>query len=155
MGDAPPPRVRAHVDAAGLGDIVHFVDWVPHETGQVLIRDADLLLLLAQRQPLQVPNKLYEYLGSRNPILAFADARGETARMLERVAGHGLVTESDDPGHARATLAALLRGARNRGASERAAGSLTDGILRAWTMEQQLAALPEIIDQARGARRSG
>jgi glycosyltransferase involved in cell wall biosynthesis len=80
------------VDALGLGQTVRIHDWVSHDEIQRVLRSADLLLLLAQRQPLQVPNKLYEYLGTRVPILAIVDEDGETARMLRQVGGHYVVT---------------------------------------------------------------
>lgn len=84
--------------AAGLGlePYVGFVPWLPHAEVERRLRAADLLLLLAERQPLQVPNKLYEYLGARRPMLVFADPDGETARMVRAVGGHHLV-RSEDP----------------------------------------------------------
>ena len=80
----------------GLGDVVRFSDWLPHAESLELIRSADLLLLLAQNQPLQVPNKLYEYLGTGVPILAFADAGGETSHLLHKAGGHYVISEDDD-----------------------------------------------------------
>ncbi|MBK8005449.1 MAG: glycosyltransferase family 4 protein [Gemmatimonadetes bacterium] len=87
--------VEAEVRALGLDSVVRFTDWLPHERTQDLLRTADALLLLAQGQPDQVPNKLYEYLGTRRPILAFVDAGGETARMLQEAGGHAVVASSD------------------------------------------------------------
>jgi len=98
------------------------------------------LLLLAQDQPAQVPNKLFEYLGARKPILAFADAHGEVARMLRRVGNHYLVAQ-DDPALAETVLDRALRDLR-------AAGGMhtEEDVLREWTtqhqMEQLLLALP-------------
>ena len=54
------------------------------------------LLLLAQNQPDQVPNKLYEYLGTRRTILAFVDQDGESAAMLRQVGGHYLFSGSEE-----------------------------------------------------------
>jgi glycosyltransferase involved in cell wall biosynthesis len=86
----------------GLEPFVRFEDWLPHEATQELVRCADVLLLLAQGQPDQVPNKLYEYLGTRRPILAFVDEGGEAARMLRETGGHVLVTSDslDEAVHA-------------------------------------------------------
>ncbi|MBK8005214.1 MAG: oligosaccharide flippase family protein [Gemmatimonadetes bacterium] len=84
--------IEALVRDAGISAFVQFEDWLPHDACQRLVNEADVLLLLAQRQPDQVPNKLYEYLGSRRPILAFVDEEGESARMLREVGGHALVT---------------------------------------------------------------
>ena len=94
--------VEAAVRDLGLGDIAHFRDWVPPSTVRTILDQADLLLLLAQDQPDQVPNKLYDYLGARKPILAFADAQGETACMLRQVGGHFVVGNQDEPAAAEA-----------------------------------------------------
>lgn len=87
--------VENEVSRLGLADIVRFHDWVPHEEAQAFIRRAGVLLLLAQNQPDQVPNKLYEYLGTRRPILAFVDAGGESELMLREAGGHFIVTTQD------------------------------------------------------------
>jgi len=87
--------VQKEIDTLGLADVVRIHDWLPHADAKAFVAEADALLLLAQQQPDQVPNKLYEYLGTRHPILAFADADGETARMLRLVGGHHLVTGDD------------------------------------------------------------
>jgi hypothetical protein len=84
--------VEEMVSANGLSDIVQFHDWMPHEQAQAMMRRANLLLLIALGQPLQVPNKLFEYLGTRIPILGLVDAGGETQRMLLRVGGQYVVS---------------------------------------------------------------
>ena len=99
--------VEREVERLGLTSMVRFTDWVPHEEAQATIAGADLLLLLAQDQPLQVPNKLYEYLGTRIPILAYADEEGESAAILREAGGHYLVT-SANPGAAAGFLAQAL-----------------------------------------------
>lgn len=85
-----------YVDAIGIGDRVRFLDPMPHSECQRMVADADVLLLLAQDQPAQVPNKLYEYLGARKPILAYVDRAGESAQLLESAGGHHLVYGGDD-----------------------------------------------------------
>lgn len=132
--------VEQLVQDLGLSATVHFLDWVPHRVCLEIIEHAHLLLLLAQDQPAQVPNKLFEYLGARKPILAFADAHGEVARMLRRVGNHYLVAQ-DDPALAETVLDRALRDLR-------AAGGMhtEEDVLREWTtqhqMEQLLLALP-------------
>ncbi|HTL06314.1 MAG TPA: hypothetical protein VL241_11240 [Gemmatimonadales bacterium] len=76
--------VVALVQQLGLADFVRFEDWLPHAAVRERLAGADALLLFAQGQPLQVPNKLYEYLAVRRPILAFVDREGESAALLER-----------------------------------------------------------------------
>lgn len=120
----------------GIDDMVTFHDWVPHDRCLAMIQSADLLLLLAQNQPLQVPNKLYEYLGARRPILAYADQDGEVTRMLEQLGGHFLVTDG-----AAAPAAAAIE-------------DLVDGrlprvkrpeLLAEWTTERQMQRLLTVI----------
>ncbi|MEP6573678.1 MAG: glycosyltransferase family 4 protein [Gemmatimonadota bacterium] len=89
-------RIDREVSDLGLDDVVSFRDWVPHDTALELIRESDLLLLLARGQPTQVPNKLYEYLGTRIPILASVDENGESAVMLREIGGH-YVMEAEEP----------------------------------------------------------
>ena len=83
-----------------LSDLVQIRDSVPKDEVAGLLDRADVLLLLAQEQPDQVPNKLYEYLGTRKPILAWLDDDGETARILRQVGGHYLVTSEETSGRA-------------------------------------------------------
>ena len=123
--------VEAEVSRLGLDGLVHFQDWVPHEACQGIVRGADVLLLLAQQQPDQVPNKLYEYLGTRAPILAFADDAGETAAMLREAGGHILVTGTDPEAATRGIEEALGLAAEPRVQPD-------DRRLRAWTTEGQM-----------------
>jgi len=99
--------VVAMARAAGLSDVVEFVDWIPHSDAQALFREADLLLLFAQNQGLCIPNKVYEYLGAQRPILAIAERDGETAQVLGEVGGHFAVEPDDSDGLERALEAAL------------------------------------------------
>ena len=127
--------VEQFVHDLGLSSVVRFRDWLPHDACLEILEQAHLLLLLAQHQPAQVPNKLFEYLGTRKPVLAFADADGEVARMLGRVGGHYVVAQ-DDPSMAATVLEAALRDARavRNGASDEA-------VLREWTTEHQMGRL--------------
>lgn len=97
--------------AAGLGAFVDFQDQVPYEDCMGILREADALLLLAQHQPLQVPNKLFDYLTARRPILGFVDAGGESERLLRRLVGHSIVTDWDGP-DARAAVETVIDTAR-------------------------------------------
>jgi glycosyltransferase involved in cell wall biosynthesis len=123
--------VENEIGVLGLGDIVRVHDWLPHADATRLVDDADVLLLLAQEQPDQVPNKLYEYLGSRRRILAFADRDGETARMLRQVGGHLVVAGADEPDAVRALEEALVTAP-----SRESVGN--ESILKEWTTEVQM-----------------
>ncbi len=91
----------------GLGSIVRFRDWLPRDEALRLMSAANLHLLLAQEQPDQIPNKLYDYLGAGGRILAFADTGGETARLLAEATGHFLVADNDVMAAASALCTAL------------------------------------------------
>lgn len=100
--------LEAEIARRGLGDLVTLHDWVPHEEITHMLEEADVLLLLAQNQPDQVPNKLYEYLGTRKVILAWADEPGESAAMLGAVGGHTVI--SDHPAEEQAEMVARALG---------------------------------------------
>lgn len=125
------------INTLGLKQIVRVHEWVSHDEIQRVLRSADLLLLLAQRQPLQVPNKMYEYLGTRVPILAIADEDGETTRMLRQVGGHYIVTH-DQPGD----IAHALRQAFENRDVERVPCA---EILNEWLTDRQMQHLLEAV----------
>lgn len=129
-------RYRSLVTQLGLGDMVQFQGWVPHDKGQELLAEADLCLLFAQGQPLQVPNKLYEYLGIRQPILAFADAGGETAQMLRRVGDHYLVTPEDPPSRTIEIVSAAVRDEETHRLRPEAPNP--EEVLASWTTDRQM-----------------
>lgn len=118
------------VTALELDDVVVFHDFMPRAEVVRMAAESDLLLLLAQEQPDQVPQKLYEYLGTRVPILAFADADGESARMLERAGGH-LIVFGDDVAGAEAALEQALTSLDGAPAGDPA-------VLAEWTTDGQL-----------------
>jgi len=89
--------IEPEIERLGLTDVVTFVDWLPHQATIELMQRADLLLLLAQAQPLSVPNKLYEYVGMGKPVFAAADEQGETALLLREIGGHYVVGATDGP----------------------------------------------------------
>jgi glycosyltransferase involved in cell wall biosynthesis len=136
-GAHPGVPLRELADALGLRRTVRIHDWVSHDEIQRVQRSADLLLLLAQCQPLQVPNKLYEYLGTGVPILAIADEEGETARMLRQVGGHFIVTRDRPEDIARALGEAI----ENRDV-ERATSA---EIMNEWLTDRQMQHLLEAV----------
>jgi len=79
----------------GLDGVVHFEGHLPAEECRRRMAAASALLLLAQDQPAQIPNKLYDYLAARRPIIAVADPDGESAALLRSVGGHSIVHEAD------------------------------------------------------------
>lgn len=128
-GEAMEPLVQQ----LGIGDLVRFRDWVPRDEALRLMAGADLHILLAQEQPDQIPNKLYDYLGAGGRILAFAERGGETARLLDEAGGHFVVPDND----VRAAEAAL------RSALEAPTGiaPADNARLQVLTTQQQMARL--------------
>jgi glycosyltransferase involved in cell wall biosynthesis len=130
--------IEKEVAGLQLSDVVHFEDWVPHAEAQRMVEAADVLLLLAQNQPNQVPNKLYEYLGTRRPILAFADVNGESARLLAE-AGLGDLIVGDSIEQAEAALELIFGGA--------VAAQLNESKLAEWTTEAQMRKLVTSVER--------
>jgi glycosyltransferase involved in cell wall biosynthesis len=81
------------VEDLGLAPFVRFTDWLPQEEARARARTADLFLLPFPKHQRLLPNKVFDYLGFRKPILAFVHPEGETARLLRRLGGHHLVTD--------------------------------------------------------------
>lgn len=126
--------IEAMAIELGLQSVVQFHDRVPFAQIDRFLCRADILLLLAQRQPRQVPNKLYDYLGSGRHVLAFVDSDGETATMLSRAGGHIVVTERDDPARVTELVACAIDSCRDPLATD-------VHRLQEWTTERQMTLL--------------
>jgi|SRR5665213_85845 len=114
--------VERIVQDLNLSDIVRFHDWLSPTAVQEVLNRADLFLLLARSQPAQVPNKLFEYLGSRTPMLAVVDKNGESATILNAVGGQFvLATPEGEP-----VTAGMLREALELAYSQRSLPVTTD-----------------------------
>jgi hypothetical protein len=100
---------QAEVRASALGKRVCFRGQVDHAASLAAMRDANLLLLVANTTPgaeATVPGKIFEYLAVRKPILAIAPPASSTRDVLDRTGG-AFVAPADDP----AAIARLLRAA--------------------------------------------
>src|SRR5690606_25065351 len=113
---------------------------VPHDEAVRILAGADLLLLLVRGQPTQIPNKLYDYLAMRVPIIAYSDAEtaGETARMLNEAGGHLVISDQDAAAQADA-LEALVA----RRMAERNVPVGDTAVLDRWRSERQMSQLLE------------
>lgn len=103
--------VEAMARELSIEEFVQVEGHLPLDACRRRMTEADALLLLAQDQPAQIPNKLYDYLAARRPIIAYADAEGESAAILRRVGGHTIIPDNA-PEHADRVVQALLA-ARN------------------------------------------
>lgn len=102
----------------GVADVVELHDPVPYQEALRMQRESDVLLLLVWNDPREqgiVPGKVYEYLGSRRPVLLLGAADGVPAQLLaERDAG----VTSTDP--------AVIAGAVEQWVKEKRAGGIPD-----------------------------
>ena len=77
--------VRAAAVAAGVSEFVETRDLIPYEASLKIQREADLLLLLGWNTPHDqgvLPQKLFEYLGARRPVLISGPQEDVAARIL-------------------------------------------------------------------------
>jgi glycosyltransferase involved in cell wall biosynthesis len=86
--------VRAMVQELGLESVVELVPPVSYSEALGRLAQSDVLLLLAEGQPSQIPAKLFEYLHVQRPVLAFCT--GATARVVRETRA-GQVVTSDRP----------------------------------------------------------
>lgn len=139
------------VTALGLNDLVLFHDWMPQELARERMREADVLLLLFRDQRIQIPNKLFDYLGARRPILAMVDSGGEAARMLRAAGGHRLVFDAEP-----ASLGSALEELLGQPRTAARASSEQEAVLEEWTTRRQMQKLLDIVAApATGRREAG
>lgn len=77
--DAHPERLR-------------LLGFVPHAQAVTLQRSADVLVNIANDDPVHVPGKVYEYLGAGRPILHLGDNEEDVAARLVQTHRRGLVS---------------------------------------------------------------
>lgn len=93
------PRVRLTVASVRVPDAlenaarqhperIRLIGFQRHDATLSLQRAADIIISIGNADPVQVPGKVYEYLGSGRPILHIADADDGVAQLL-RLTGRG------------------------------------------------------------------
>lgn len=103
---------RKLVERLGLTGVVRFAGQVPYQESRRRQSAADVLLLLQVHGPgyeAAIPGKLYEYVASGRPILAFLPT-GEAADLVRRVGGW--VVDPEDARGAEQAMIRLLAGER-------------------------------------------
>ncbi|WP_141455583.1 glycosyltransferase family 4 protein [Pseudoxanthomonas sp. z9] len=128
--------------ARDSGGCIRLLGFLPHTLALSYQRQCDMLVNIANANPLQVPGKLYEYLGAHRPILHIGGDRADAARILLEETGAG------NPVAAEATaIETVLRNAlhKKRLAPQEPSTVVDDGRLRySWkSLALQLADLLE------------
>lgn len=104
VGTFPAPYLEL-LERLGLGDVVEVCGYVSHRESVAMMLQADVLLLVmhatAEYRNL-FPAKVFEYVGSRRPVLALAP-EGSVAALL-REAGNDQVVPPDDVDAIKAAL---------------------------------------------------
>lgn len=90
---------------------LRLLGFVPHAQAVWLQRSADVLVNIANDDPVHVPGKIYEYLGAGRPILHLGDNDDDVAANLVRSHRRGLAIgkTTGAVAHALAELAAIKR----------------------------------------------
>ncbi len=81
------------IENLGMSDVVTFIPQVSQAEALRIVSDADVGLVLAPGQPMQVPAKIFEYIGLRRPVLAVSD--GATSALV-RDTGIGYACEQHE-----------------------------------------------------------
>jgi glycosyltransferase involved in cell wall biosynthesis len=103
---------QAAVNAAGLTDVVETHEFVPHKEIVPVLKGSDLLLYIGGDDPqnrLNVPSKIWDYVGAGVPILAVVDPSFRVAELIERYDA-GTVVDPDNTKAISEVIAAVREG---------------------------------------------
>ncbi len=76
------PEIKKSITEEGLNEITEYCGFLPYNEMLKNISEADFLLVCAS-EPRHVPGKLFEYLRTGNPIIAFGNNNEEVRQILE------------------------------------------------------------------------
>ncbi len=76
------PEIKKSITEEGLNEITEYCGFLPYNEMLKNISEADFLLVCAS-EPRHVPGKLFEYLRTGNPIIAFGNNNEEVKQILE------------------------------------------------------------------------
>jgi glycosyltransferase involved in cell wall biosynthesis len=91
------PSIRQSIQDAGLSDQTEYKGFLSYKQMIEEIRNASYLLVCASEKR-HVPGKLFEYLRSGKPILAFGDDNEEVRKILDETQA-GMIFPSDSDGN--------------------------------------------------------
>lgn len=104
------PELRQMVEHLDLAETVTLSGYRPHKQAVAAMAEADLLLLSVSRTPGSeqiLTGKLFEYLGTGNPILFLGPVKGDAAKIISEN-DQGVAFEHDEVGEIRRFLKSVL-----------------------------------------------
>lgn len=95
------PNVRKKINAKNLPCELNFAGYIQHDQVLSKIMQADMLLLIigvSERAPHILSSKVFEYLHTRRPIIAFGPKNGALDRLLQKTKNGKLFAYNDKKG---------------------------------------------------------
>ena len=83
-----------HINALQLEEYVELISSVPHQEALQRMRGADMLLIFSQGTNLQVPAKIYEYMGLGKHIFAINEPDSATAHIMKGLGKQHVAVEN-------------------------------------------------------------
>ncbi len=89
------PYIRSLIASSFSHHIFSFSEWVPLEDCIAAMKSADCLLLFGNKGAVQIPGKLYQYIGTGRPILVTSESEDDpAANVLGKYEGARIVHNS-------------------------------------------------------------
>jgi glycosyltransferase involved in cell wall biosynthesis len=90
------PDIKKTISEEGLDNVTDYLGFLPYYEMLKEICEADFLLVCAT-EPSHVPGKLFEYIRTGNPVIAFGDDNDEVKKLLDQ-SNSGMMFKYDDSG---------------------------------------------------------
>jgi len=90
------PEIKKSILEEGLNEVTEYCGFLPYNEMLKKISEADFLFVCAS-EPRHVPGKLFEYLRTGNPIIAFGNNNEEVEQILEN-SNAGIMFNYDESG---------------------------------------------------------
>lgn len=93
-GNILPHYIKA-AEQNNLKERITFLGHQPHKRAIALQKGADLLLLLSNKSPYQLPGKIFEYFAASCPILTIQVSKKDIAARLVRKYNRGIIVPNE------------------------------------------------------------
>lgn len=136
------------VTAAELNDFVYPRPFIPHEELVGVMKGSSALLYIGGDDPrnqLNLPTKLYDYIGAGQPIIAIVDSSFRVAKFIEDYK-FGIIVQPDNPEGVCSALERINSGDFNYISGQNMANEFT----RKYSMNAYVETLEEILLRSRG-----